>query len=123
MSDEEVANQLKAIGLPEDFMDFRVQACNSADVGPLASFSAKDTARAAVERSWWRRLLNVPRSSFAQNLANELIKKGFTQPAVAGYHGVFPVRGGVQHRIRAIETQGGRVEVRQSTVRRIFRGR
>ena len=123
---KELAKSLKSEGLLTSFQDIRVTSCNSADTDSPASFEAHALDQAAQpvklgEDTFWKKAKIA--KPFAQSLHEELTKKGFSNVAVSGYHGLGVTYSQIEHRSRKllVGSDDALTHVRASGVRRTFR--
>jgi hypothetical protein len=110
----EVAEGLKAAGLPRQFKWFYVYACSSADASVRRAFGAPEDAPAGEKSG---------HPPLAQTFADALFEAGFKKVRVRGYEGLWVVspRGATAERSIAGDDFGLTAErVRSSTVAKVF---
>ena len=77
VSATDIASDLKRAGLPDDYVDIRTTACESADGLELRTYDGVELFNSAY---------NSATTPFAQRLATAIGQEGFTRPHVRGGH-------------------------------------
>jgi hypothetical protein len=108
----DVAQGLKAGGLPPDFESLRLASCNSADTRERNRFLANPPAYSGIFSS--------RRTAPAQIFANELSQAGFSNPKVTGYQGEAKRCPPGSTAIQEIKNGSSSISERRSRVAKVF---
>ncbi|WP_342320669.1 hypothetical protein AAEY27_11600 [Kosakonia sp. BYX6] len=114
---EQIAKALSVGGLDPHYRDIRVRACYSADAQHPENFSMAELEKSAKPFGGILGFGKNKKKPFAQSLKEELVKNGFPDISVSGYHGAGVTYSKEDWHARRLRNKG---DVQASSVRRKF---